>query len=111
MQVILKFKPPYEGTEETLKLMAEYALATFGEGGNPEARQVEDYIGEVNTPPQGGYIRLQVPEYYAQALEYIEANGGSEYAELIWVGWPGSEEPVIEWTNEDGSVQQLGRFA
>ena len=118
IQVILKFKAPYDDpatAEDTLKLMAAYAMTTFGEGGNDKATQIEDYIGIVNTPPQNGHIRILVPSYYAQALEYIESNGGSIYASLVWVGWPGVEEIVVSWPIIENGVeigrQELGRFA
>lgn len=109
---LLALRPDTANTDNAwLRLLAIEALETFGEGGNPDPAIIEDTIGECNTPAQHGYVRIDVPEYYGQALEYVAQNGGSEYATLVWVGWPGVPEPVIEWTNEDGSVQQLGRFA
>lgn len=128
VEAILKAKTPYDNEQTCiaallalrpesstdnawLKLLAIEALSVFGEGGNPDAQQIEDTIGVCNIPAQHGYVRIMVPDYYGQALEYVAQNGGSEFAELIWIGWPGVPEPVIEWVNEDGSVQRLGRFA
>jgi hypothetical protein len=90
VEAIIKFKPPYD-TDTTLGFiaLATFAKETFGEGGNPEASQVEDYLGYVNTPPLKGYVRTRIGKAYGVALEYIEEQGGSPVAELIRVEWPG----------------------
>jgi len=90
VEAIIKFKPPYD-TDTTLGFiaLATFAKETFGEGGNPEANIVEDYLGYVNTPPLKGYVRTRIGQAYGLALEYIEENGGSPVAELIRVEWPG----------------------
>ena len=79
---------------------AAEALAVFGEGGNPEASQVEDFLGIVNTPEINGYVRIAVPEAFGMALEHIDANGGSEHADLIRVEWEGQQEFQIGVTEE-----------
>ena len=73
----------------TLPQAAEEAEQVFGEGGNPQATQVEEYIGLVNTPPVNGYVRVLIPEADAQTLEAI---GSSPNADLVRVEWNGQEE-------------------
>lgn len=90
VDAIIKLKPPYDEDVTTgLTALAAFALETFGEGGNPEAAIVEDFIGYVNTPPLKGYVRVRIGAAYGMALEYIEEQGGNEYAELVRVEWPG----------------------
>jgi hypothetical protein len=109
VDVILKFKPPYDvDTQTGFIALANFAKENFGEGGNPEATRVEDYIGYVNTPPLKGYTRVRINQAYGQALEYVEANGGNEFAELIRVEWPGQGpgttiDPETQEAVPDGS--------
>lgn len=86
----------------TLTQAAAEALAVFGEGGNPEAAQVEDYLGIVNTPEINGYVRLAIPPSFGLALEYIAANGGSEHADLVRVEWDGQEEFIVGMESGEG---------
>jgi hypothetical protein len=109
VDAIIKFKPPYD-TDTALGFvaLATFAKETFGEGGDPEANRVEDFIGYVNTPPLKGYVRARIGYAYGQALEYIEENGGSEIAELVRVEWPGlgpgeSLNPETQELEPDGS--------
>jgi len=88
VDVILKIKTSLPET-------AAECLAIFGEGGYQlgegetiEDVQVENWIGHVNTPLLQGYTRVRIGEYFGQALEFIDANGGSVNADLIRVEWP-----------------------
>lgn len=132
VDAIIKLKPPYDtNVTEGLTALATFALETFGEGGNPEAQRVEDFIGFVNTPPLKGYTRVRIAAAFGMALEYIEEQGGNEYAELVRVEWPGLGDvldedgtPVgyspitvtMEQYDEEGNVtgtyeQEIGRIA
>ena len=132
VEVVLQLKEPFRADPyAALSLLAQFVLENFGEGGNPDANQVEEFLGFVNTPVQGeGYVRVRVGYAYGQALEYIETEcGGNEIAELVQVEWPGlgpgertfiddetgetvtepdGSWPNIEWqetfTDEDGTV-------
>ncbi|WP_020675573.1 hypothetical protein [Geopsychrobacter electrodiphilus] len=89
VDAILKLKAPFDADPHaTLVALAELSLAMYGEGGNPDAKITEDFLGFVNTPVFGGYVTMRITEAYAMALEYIEANGGNPMAELIRVEWP-----------------------
>lgn len=98
--VILKIKTSLHET-------AEEALALYGEGGNPNAVQVEDFVGYVNTPPVNGYVRMLTTEAYCMALEYIAANGGSVNADLVRVEWEG-QQPFVCGTDGEGNDILLG---
>jgi hypothetical protein len=100
--VILQLKPPYDADPETgLALLAQTALDLFGTGGNPDAAQVEGFIGWVNTPVSGGYVRALVDDYAAETLELI---GENEVATIIRVERNGQD--MID-DGEGGFVEQL----
>ena len=86
----------------------------FGKGGykNPgEIQQVEDLVGWVCTPPQNGYTRILIDDYYATALEQYKAAFGEDAfitCELISVEWDGQGDfEAGSITLEDGTVQPL----
>lgn len=82
---------------------AKEALSVFGEGGNPEAAQVEDFLGVANTPEVNGFTRVAIKPAFGMALEFIAENGGSEHADLIAVEWEGQQEfQVGTGTTEEG---------
>lgn len=99
VDAILKFKEPHDPEHlDPLRGLAAFALAEFGEGGNPDAVQIEDFIGFVNTTVNGDYVCVCIGKAYGMALEYIAANGGSPYADLVRVEWPElGPYPPIEW--------------
>lgn len=99
IEVIIKLK---EG--KTLQDAAAEAVALLGTGGNPQAAQVEEFLGFCNTPVQNRYTRILCGEAYAVALEYLQSG---ETCDLVAVLWPGTEEPALELP--DGEL--LGRFA
>lgn len=99
VEAIIKLK---EG--KTLADAAAEALALLGAGGNPEASQVEEFLGFCNTPVQHGYTRILCAEAYAQALEFLQSG---ETCSLVAVLWPGIEEPTLDLP--EGEL--LGRFA
>lgn len=90
--------------DKTLADAAAEAVALLGAGGNPEAVQVEEFLGYCNTPIQNRYTRVLCGDAYAMALEYLQSG---ETCELVTVLWPGVEEPVLDLT--EGEL--LGRFA
>jgi len=123
VDVILKIKTSLPET-------AAECLAIFGEGGYQlgegetiEDVQVENWIGHVNTPLLQGYTRVRIGEYFGQALEFIDANGGSVNADLVRVEWPLGEddepyppfEVEVDAYDIDGKVigtrmQEIGSF-
>jgi len=115
VDAILLMKEPHDPLLlDPLIALAQFALDTFGEGGNPEAEKYEDFLGYVNTPLTGDYIRVRIGYAYGQALEYIEENGGNPYASLVRVEWPdlGPYEPINVQLDVDGELTDvmLGEF-
>jgi|LGVF01.2.fsa_nt_gb hypothetical protein len=105
---VLKLKAPYDADpEQALALLSQDALDTFGEGGKPDAKQVEDFLGYVNTPPLQGYVRTRIGLAYGQALEYIETQGGNKYAELIRIEWSGLGFGINTEGELDGSWPEI----
>lgn len=115
VDAILQLKDPYAaGPTEMLRMLAAYALATFGQGGNPGSETVEGFVGQINTPVSGGYLRVRVGDAFGMALEHIEANGGCEYASLVRVEWPGVEYEPLTWDAADAegnvTTEKVGGF-
>lgn len=67
----------------------------FGKGGNPEAEQVENFVGWVNSPVIGGYFRVLFDEEYITALRYIKEIDAADSVEVISVEVDGQEDLFI----------------
>lgn len=91
----------------TLPAAAQEALTVFGEGGNPSATQVEEFIGIVNTPETNGYVRILTTPEFATALEQIAAGPGSQNADLVRVEWDG-QQPFVCGQDEEQNDILLG---
>ena len=64
------------------------ALYSIFEEGNPDAKSVEGFLPDVNTPVQGGYVRIRTSDEGASIIESYAAEHTLETCELIRIEWP-----------------------
>lgn len=93
---------------KTLADVAEEVNAALGLGGDPDAEQVENVLGAVNTPVQGGYCRVRVHAQYLSALQGAAETATS--CQIVRVEYPGETYEPITWTEND-EVCRVGDIA
>lgn len=79
----------------TIADAAKEVWEVFGKGGNPEAEQVEDFVGWVNSPVIEGYFRALFAEEYITALQYIKEIDAADSVEVIAVETDGQDDLLI----------------
>lgn len=85
---IIKIKEGYAITDCALE-----SKECLGDCANPEAVQIEGFLGRYNTPVQNGYARVWISEEYAASLEYLKA---------VQAAKEGSVEEVVK---EEGDLK------
>jgi hypothetical protein len=102
---ILLLKPPYgEDPATAVDLLAAWSNSVYGEGGLPGDSVFENRLGVANSRVYNSYIRTRIGTAYGVALEYVEAQGGSEIAELVRVEWYGQDMVDTGEVDEDGNA-------
>jgi len=112
VDIILRIKDLARPVNEVLADLAAFAVAQFGKGGNPDAVKQEDFLGYIQTPVLGGYMRVRIDSEYADALQAIEDAGGNPLAQLVEIRDMSDNTPfMVDVETPEGIVQQeLGHF-